>query len=88
MVENLLSGIAVTLALVASLFFLRFWRTTGDRLFGFFGGAFVLLGLNYLMLALNPRNSEQRPYLYLIRLIAFLLIIVAILDKNRGDGPT
>lgn len=86
--EDLLSGIVVTLCTVALLFFVRFWRGTGDRLFAFFGGAFGLLALNYLFLALNPRDSEVRPYLYLIRLVAFLLIIIAILDKNRGDDST
>jgi hypothetical protein len=83
--DHLLSGAVVSLCLVASLFFWRFWKETRDRLFAFFAGAFDLLALNYLLLALNPRTSEVRPYFYLIRLLAFLLIIAGILDKNRGD---
>lgn len=82
-VDDFLSGLIVALALVAALVFLRFWRQSRDRLFGFFAGAFVLYGLNHLVLTFNPRDSEIRPYLYLIRLAAFLLIIVGILDKNR-----
>ena len=81
--DDFLSGVIVALALVAALVFLRFWRQSRDRLFGFFAGAFVLYGLNHLVLTFNPRDSEIRPYLYLIRLAAFLLIIVGILDKNR-----
>lgn len=84
--DDLLSGVVVALCGVASLFFWRFWKETRDRLFAFFAGAFALLGVNYLVLALNPRTSEVRPYFYLIRLLAFLLIIVGILDKNRGDA--
>lgn len=85
LLDNLLSGVVVSLCLIASLFFWRFWKETKDRLFAFFAGAFDLLGLNYLLLAINPRTSEVRPYFYLIRLLAFLLIIIAIIDKNRGD---
>lgn len=81
--DDFLSGLIVALAVVAALVFLRFWRQSRDRLFGFFAGAFVLYGLNHLVLTFNPRESEIRPYLYLIRLAAFLLIIVGILDKNR-----
>ena len=81
--DDFLSGVIVALAVVAALAFLRFWRQSHDRLFGFFAGAFALYGLNHLLLTFNPRDSEIRPYLYLIRLAAFLLIIVGILDKNR-----
>ena len=81
--DDFLSGLIVALSVVAALVFLRFWRQSRDRLFGFFAGAFILYGLNHLVLTFNPRDSEIRPYLYLIRLAAFLLIIAGILDKNR-----
>ena len=81
--DDFLSGLIVALAVVAALVFLRFWRQSRDRLFGFFAGAFFLYGLNHALLTFNPRDSEIRPYLYLIRLAAFLVIIVGILDKNR-----
>lgn len=81
--DDFLSGLIVALALVATLVFLRFWRQSRDRLFGFFAGAFILYGLNHLVLTFNPRDSEIRPYLYLIRLAAFVLIIIGIVDKNR-----
>lgn len=83
-----LYGAVITLCAVASLFFWRFRRQTHDRFFGLFAAAFVMLGLNYALLAVGDRGSESRPFLYLIRLGAFLLIIAAIVDKNRGAGDS
>jgi len=77
-----LQGVSATSALVAGLFFFRFWRDSGDRLFAFFGAAFCLLSLSWTLLGLV--NPTDRPYIYAIRLLAFLLIIVGMIDKNRG----
>ncbi len=84
--SDLLSGIVVALWSVAGLIFLRFWEQSRDRLFGFFGTAFFLLAVNYLVLALNPRDSEIRPYLFLIRRAAFVVIIIGVVDKNRKEA--
>ena len=84
--DDFLSGLVVALCAVAALAFLRFWRQSRDRLFGFFAGSFALLGMNYVLLTFNAKESEIRPYLYAVRLVAFLLIIFAILDKNRKAG--
>jgi uncharacterized membrane protein len=79
-----LSG-AVTLAfLIAGVFFLRFWQQTRDSLFAAFAAAFGLLGLNQALLALAEVPVEERSWLYLLRLAAFLLILFAIGNKNRG----
>jgi hypothetical protein len=67
----------------ASLFFLRFWTLGRDRFFLFFGAAFGFLALNWVALVLIPTESEERHYAYLLRLLAFVLIIVGIVDKNR-----
>lgn len=77
-----LLGAAVMTCAIAGTFFIRFRRRTRDRLFGIFAAAFWLLGLNWLLLAFVPQD-EVRTYLYLIRLLAFVLILVAIVDKNR-----
>jgi Family of unknown function (DUF5985) len=61
----------------------RFWRTTRDRLFLFFAGAFATLALNRVSLALVDPALELQHYVYLVRLFAFLLLIVGIVDKNR-----
>jgi hypothetical protein len=80
----LVSG-AITMGYaVAGLFFLRFWRETRDRLFLIFTGAFWLLGLQRLALAFSRDMVEEPTGLYLIRLFAFLLILGAIVDKNRS----
>ncbi len=84
--HDILSGVVVALWTVAGAVFLRFWRESHDRLFGFFATAFFLLAANYLVLEVNPRGSEIRPYLFLIRLAAFVVIIIGIVDKNRKSG--
>ena len=65
------------------LFFLRFWKRTFDRLFLIFAVAFWVLGLNRLGLAAVDAASDSRMYLYGVRLAAFVLILIAIADKNR-----
>ncbi len=82
----LVSGVLVGGYAIAGLFFLRFWRETRDRLFGIFAAAFWLLGLQRALLALMDHSSADRIWLYGIRLLAFVLILAAIVDKNRGAG--
>ena len=80
---DFLSG-AITLGfLVTGLFFLRFWRRTQDGLFLAFAIAFVLLGAGQAVQALANIPEEERSYIYLIRLAAFTLILVAVVRKNR-----
>ena len=80
-----LQGITASGAWVAGLFFFRFWRESGDRLFGYFGAAFWLLSLSWALLGLFSPTEETRPYIYAIRLLAFLLIIAGIVNKNRSN---
>ena len=76
---------AVTLGYgVAAVFFLRFWRKTGDRLFAIFALAFWILGVHWIVLAWTGKQDEVNVALYAIRLVAFLLILIAIIDKNRS----
>jgi peptidoglycan/LPS O-acetylase OafA/YrhL len=82
----LLGGVLFTGYLVAALFFLRFWRGSRDRLFAIFAAAFVLLALQRLLLALELSLMEDAVWSYVIRLLAFLLILFAIVDKNRGSS--
>jgi uncharacterized protein DUF5985 len=76
-------GANATLAAVAGLFFLRFWRQTRDRLFASFAFAFWLLGAHWVCLALTEPDYELRPLFYGIRLLAFVVIIGGVADKNR-----
>jgi hypothetical protein len=74
---------AVTLGfVVAGAFFLRFWRRTGDRLFLAFAAAFVLLAVNQTLAAFLGASDELTPYTYLLRVLGFVLILFAIVDKN------
>ena len=68
---------------VAGLFFLRFWRDTGDRLFGIFCVAFWLLGISRIGLVLSKVPNEGQTHWYWVRLAAFVVILLAIADKNR-----
>ena len=69
---------------VAALFFLRFWRDTRDRLFLFFAAAFALLMVQRLALTWAAQQGNDTVLLYVIRLIAFVLILLGIVDKNRA----
>ena len=80
---NFLSGAVAFGFVVCALFFLRFWRRTRDELFMAFALAFGLLGLGQAILALSDIPTEEQSSLYLVRLIAFAMILVAIIRKNR-----
>jgi hypothetical protein len=81
---QLMSGAIVTGYLVTGLFFLRYWRQSGDRLFAIFAAAFWLLAVQRLALALTTQYFEDVTWLYGVRLVAFVLILLAIIDKNRS----
>jgi uncharacterized membrane protein HdeD (DUF308 family) len=69
--------------LIIGLFFLRFWKKTHDRFFLFFAVAFTLEGINRIVLGLKFESNEYEPFIYLVRLLSFVLILIAIIDKNR-----
>lgn len=81
--DEFIMGAVAMASWVAGLFFLRFWYDTKDRLFAIFAIAFWLLGLTRIALALTQEMSEGQTYIYLVRLLAFVLILIAIADKNR-----
>lgn len=80
---DLLSGILIALDAVAGLFFLKFWRASRDRLFAMFGAAFFILAIQRLLLSVTRSVFEDQAAFYTLRLLAFVIIIVAIVDKNR-----
>ena len=80
---DFLSGAITTGFVIAGLYFLRSWRRTAEPLFLAFAFAFWLLGLAQALLALADIAVEERSWLYLVRLAAFLLILVSIWKKNR-----
>ncbi len=72
--------------LTAGLVFLRSWRENGDPFFVRFAAAFWLMAVERVPLALFHRMKEPGSLVYLLRLLAFILILEAILRKNR-TGP-
>lgn len=78
-----LSGGLTAGFLVVALHFARFWKQSRDRLFLYFGAAFLLLGINALALGLTSPEGDFRLAIYGLRLAGFVLILYAIYEKNR-----
>lgn len=83
MLQSFLSGAICMGFFVISLFFLRFWRATRDRLFFFFAIAFGLLLAERVVWVAFEVRTEWIPAAYLFRLAAFGVILYAVIDKNR-----
>jgi hypothetical protein len=81
---ELLAGAIVMGYIVAGLFFLKYWRRTHDALLGCFAAAFFILALQRAALALVA-DQEAQTGLYVLRLVAFMLILVGIWHKNRSS---
>ncbi|MBS0298073.1 MAG: hypothetical protein JSR45_17365 [Proteobacteria bacterium] len=77
-----LGGMIAMGYVVAGLFFFRFWRRTRDALFVVFSLAFCLMGANQALVTLTAGEEENKGELYLMRLLAFVLIVVGVLRKN------
>lgn len=82
-----LGGAVMMASLVLSIFFFRSWRQSHDQLFLCFGLAFWLMSLERLVLAVGRMDGEAHFSIYLMRLVAFLLIIFAVLRKNMQTPP-
>ena len=84
---NFFYGVIAALCWVVGLHFLGFWRKTRDRFFGFFAAAFWLLGLGRLAMAVFGETNEAHRSIYLLRLVAYAVFLIAIIDKNRSEAP-
>jgi hypothetical protein len=81
-----LSGALTMGFVIAAIFFLRFWRRTAERLFLAFAAAFFLLALNQALALWLGAADERVGYTYLLRVLGFVFILGAILDKNLAAG--
>lgn len=79
---DFLSGLITATFAICALFFFRFWSRTRDVLFAGFAVTFFLLALGQALMAVLNLASEERTWIYLMRLAAFLILIVAIIRKN------
>ncbi|HEV7690557.1 MAG TPA: DUF5985 family protein [Hyphomonadaceae bacterium] len=78
------SGMLAAGFAVCALFFVRFWTRTKDGLFLAFAVAFALLALQQWLTAFLGLPDEDRTWIYLLRLLAFVVLIFAILRKNMA----
>jgi hypothetical protein len=88
---EILSGALLFAYFVAGIHFSRFWRRTGDRLFLHFAAAFWLFALNQFATSVPTLADEMGGYEYLLRVLGFVIILVAIVDKTfwaSGRNPT
>lgn len=83
MIEGFLLGVIVTGSATASAFFLRFWRKTRDPLFLAFALAFGIEAGNRLAFFWLDNPKEGAAGIYIVRLISYLVILFAIVNKNR-----
>ena len=86
MLNDFLAGAIVMGFGVAAVMFLKFWQRTREFLFLAFAGSFLLLGVTQALLTLGDFRDEERSWLYLLRLAAFLLILFAMFWQNRRRG--
>ena len=80
---HVLLGAVIMGDVIAALFFVRFWKMTGDRFFLFFAASFVAVAVSRVVVdeGIPPFGHEAS---YMIRILSYLFIIGGILYKNRG----
>ena len=81
--QGMLYGAIATGWAVAGLFFFRFWHHTRDRFFLYFALSFWIEAANRVALGVLTDAREDSPVFYLVRLVAYGLIILAIWQKNQ-----
>lgn len=85
---DFMSGALTCTYVIAAIYFLRFWTRAADRLFLMFALAFALLAANQVTLFVIASPDELGDYAYLLRVLAFALILIGIVVKNMsGHGP-
>lgn len=79
---DFISGALASLSFVVSGIFLRFYARIRDVFFLYFMAAFALFGVERILISLKVVAEEFSFLIYLIRLTGFLLILIAIVQKN------
>ena len=79
-----LTGMETAGSFACGLFFVRFWARSRDFLFAAFAMAFWLLALNGALVTFMSASDDRQALFYLLRITAYLLIVVAIVRKNAG----
>jgi hypothetical protein len=79
---DFLRGATMMAELGIAVFLFKYWKETSDRLFIFFSVAFVILAISQKVVFIFGDRGEFAPYAYYMRLAAFILILLGILEKN------
>jgi uncharacterized membrane protein HdeD (DUF308 family) len=85
-IEGFLLGVIAMASITAGVFFLKFWRSTRDTFFLAFAAFFLIEAVDRVALLFFSKPNEGSPWIYLVRLLALLLILAAILKKNYGGA--
>jgi hypothetical protein len=87
-----INGLIVALDLVAAHLFLKFWLGTRDRLFAMFAISFAILAVSRMVLMALPHfieaHSEHTTPVYLVRLLSYVVMLLAIIDRNRRSAAS
>ena len=86
MINGFLLGIIAITSLIAAVFFLKFWKRTEDFLFLAFALAFGIEAVNRTAILFVEHPNEGSPWIYVVRLCAFVIILVAIIRKNYSSS--
>jgi hypothetical protein len=84
---DFLYGAIAMAAGVITLGFMRFYRRTGDRFFLYFSASFGLECLSRVLFVLLQWREDDNKWFYLLRVVAYGLILAAIVDKNVRRAP-
>lgn len=82
LVNSALQAGTGTACVIAGVSFLRLHHASRDRFFLFFCLSLSLLAAHWWVLAFDA-GPEKTHYLFATRALAFLLIIIAVIEKNR-----
>ena len=80
----ILTGALILGFWIGGLLFFKYWKRTRDSLFAWFAAAFWMLMAERILLVLVNPEDEARPYIFLVRLLAFAMLIAAVIQKNKG----
>ncbi|MBX9693298.1 MAG: hypothetical protein K2Z81_12995 [Cyanobacteria bacterium] len=86
-VVQFLSGSTMMAEIGIAVFFFKFWRNSKDRLFAYFAFSFITLAISQIVVFCYGDKGNFSLYGYSVRLIAFALIIVGIVEKNIPQKP-
>ncbi len=78
-----LSGIMMVTFAASGLFFLKFWSRTRQPFFLAFALACWMISIERVLMLFVGVGKEIHPSSYILRLVAFSLIMAAFLQANR-----